>query len=63
MLPNKCRTASVNEVLLLSLSIDKGYSENKNRILPEKLVVSGRVEPTGEKSNLISEFQAFADIP
>ena len=43
----KCRTAFVNEALLLCLSIDKGYSENKNRILPEKLVVSGRVENTG----------------
>lgn len=43
----KCRTAFVNEALLLCLSIDKGYSENKNRILPEKLVVSGRVVPAG----------------
>ena len=43
----KCRTASINEALLLCLSIDKEYSPNKNRTLPEKLVVSGRVENTG----------------
>ena len=43
----KCRTASINEALLLCLNIDKGYSTSKNRTLPEKLVVSGRVENTG----------------
>ncbi|MBI1289555.1 MAG: hypothetical protein GC178_18485 [Flavobacteriales bacterium] len=43
----KCRTASINSALLLCLAIDKGSSKNKNRTLPEKLVVSGRVENTG----------------
>jgi hypothetical protein len=40
----KCRTASINQALLLCLSIDKGSGPTKNRTLPEKLVVSGRVE-------------------
>lgn len=41
----KCRTTKINEALALCLSIDRGFSENKNRILPEKLEVSGWVEP------------------
>jgi site-specific DNA recombinase len=43
----KCRTTSINEALLLCLSIDAGFSQNKNRTLPEKLVVSGLVVPAG----------------
>ncbi|MCF8278262.1 MAG: recombinase family protein [Flavobacteriales bacterium] len=44
---NKCRTTKINEALALCLSIDAGFSETKNRTLPEKLEVSGWVEPTG----------------
>ena len=44
---NKCRTTKINEAVALCLSIDKGFSKNKNRILPEKLEVSGWVENTG----------------
>jgi hypothetical protein len=44
---NKCRTTKINEALALCLSIDKGFSETKNRTLPEKLEVSGWVENTG----------------
>ena len=44
---NKCRTTKINEAVALCLSIDKGFSKNKNRILPQKLEVSGWVENTG----------------
>ena len=43
----KCRTTKINEAVALCLSIDKGFSKNKNRILPQKLEVSGWVENTG----------------
>ncbi|MFT6760221.1 MAG: site-specific DNA recombinase [Psychroserpens sp.] len=44
---NKCRTTKINQAVALCLSVDKGFSENKNRILPQKLEVSGWVEPEG----------------
>jgi site-specific DNA recombinase len=43
----KCRTTKINEALALCLSIDKGLSKKENRILPEKLEVSGWVVPAG----------------
>ncbi len=43
----ECRTTSINSALLLCLAIDADSSPNKNRTLPDKLVVSGRVENTG----------------
>ena len=43
----KCRTTKINEAISLCLSIDKGFSKKENRILPEKLEVSGWVENTG----------------
>jgi|GEM_PF-3990832 len=43
------------------------HLRNKNRTLPEKLVVSGRVEPTGEMSNIFDGFeritQSFSKEP
>jgi site-specific DNA recombinase len=44
---NKCRTTKINEAVALCLSIDKGFSKKENRILPQKLEVSGWVENTG----------------
>ena len=43
----KCRTTKINEALALCLSIDAGFSEKENRILPQKLEVSGWVVPAG----------------
>ena len=40
----KCRTTKINEALALCLSFDKGLSKKENRILPEKLEVSGWVD-------------------
>ncbi|HAP68469.1 MAG TPA: recombinase family protein [Flavobacteriales bacterium] len=40
----KCRTTKINEAITLCLSIDKGFSKKENRILPEKLEVSGWVD-------------------
>ena len=42
----KCRTVKINEALALCLSIDAGFSENKNGKLHEKLEVSRLVAPS-----------------
>ena len=52
-----CRTTSINQALALCLSFDKGSSEKENGTLPEKLVVSRWVEPTGRKSNIFLQFE------
>jgi len=43
----KCRTPRLNHAVALCLSIDGHFSEQKNRTLSNKLVVSGWVEPEG----------------
>ena len=43
----KCRTTKINQAVALCLSIDKRLSQKENRILPEKLEVSGWVVPAG----------------
>ena len=43
----KCRTQKINEALALCLSIDGGFSKNKNRKLHENLEVSCLVASTG----------------
>jgi site-specific DNA recombinase len=57
----KCRTTKINEAISLCLSIDKGFSKKENRILPEKLEVSGWVEPTGQMSNQLNAFYLIAN--
>jgi DNA invertase Pin-like site-specific DNA recombinase len=43
----KCRTQKINEAIALCLSIDEGFSKNKDKKLHEKLEVSCRVASPG----------------
>ncbi len=46
----KSRTTKINELLRLSLLVDKGFVKKKTRQLSKNLVLSGVVVPVGERS-------------